>query len=243
MSTIRPNRFLGLCNRLKPDFRIPYEQQDTSHFLYFLLDRLHDELKVEDTPEHRASYATGDYETDPFSYFCDTPEYIKWNDNLLKHEGVSPINRAFQIQQQTTLECGRCRFKSKNYDYSSMLHLNLNGSEQYLETLIRQNLKPENLSEDLGNAWKCPNCEKLARELDDLREKAKELLEVQLEEEPVHVVQKQPKKRSRFFRIGSSKSHEEDVRVTSASTVPRASWVVKPLPKNTWSSSSCQASW
>lgn len=165
---IKPVSFLRLCSQLKPDLKIPTEQQDTSQFLYFIMDRLHHEMRISDTPENRARFRTNDPETDPFATFSSRKEYIKWHTALLKNEGVSPINALFQVQQETCLKCGRCGHKSFNYDYSSMLHLNLDGHEHHLNDLIMKNLTVEELSDRLGNAWNCPNCEKMIKRLSEL---------------------------------------------------------------------------
>ncbi|KAH3662125.1 hypothetical protein OGAPHI_006306 [Ogataea philodendri] len=169
-SVVRPTNFVRLCSLLKPDLRIPHEQQDTSQFLYFLLDRLHNELRIDDTPANRQNFKTQNPETDPFTDYGTTKEYLKWNAQLLKSEGVSPINKLFQIQQETTLSCERCGYVSLNYDNSCMMTLNLNGKEYYLNDLILKNLKPEELSERLGNAWNCPKCQKLIAELKQLED-------------------------------------------------------------------------
>ncbi|KAG7700322.1 hypothetical protein KL930_001010 [Ogataea haglerorum] len=169
-AVVRPNNFVRLCSYLRPDLKIPHEQQDTSQFLYFILNRLHDELRIDDSPANRQSFKTNNPETDPFTDYGSSKEYLSWNSQLLKSEGVSPINKLFQIQQETKLKCGRCGYVSLNYDNLSMMNLNLNGNEYYLNDLILRNLEPEELSERLGNAWNCPKCEKLSAELKQLEE-------------------------------------------------------------------------
>ncbi|QPG74348.1 hypothetical protein FOA43_001675 [Brettanomyces nanus] len=176
---VKPGRFLRQCSNLKPNFNIPYEQQDTSQFLYFLMGRLHDELKIEDTPRNREVFSTRDNETDPFSMYSTRNEYRKWHDSMMKNEGVSPINGLFQIQQETCLKCGRCGYKSFNYDYSSMMHLNLNGKEYHLNDLIMKNLTVEEISERLGNAWNCPACEKMAKKLKFLESRCMDNMEME----------------------------------------------------------------
>ena len=175
---VKPVRFVKLCAQLKPDFRIPYEQQDTSQFLYFIMEKLHNELKISDTPQNREMFKTGDPETDPFALYSSRKGYIKWHDSLVQSEGVSPINGLFQIQQESCLHCGRCGYQSYNFDYSSMLHLNLSGEEYHLSDLILKNLKVEELSDRFGNAWKCPSCEKMANRLSNLEHKCTEYTEL-----------------------------------------------------------------
>lgn len=174
---VKPGQFVSMCSHLKPDLNIPYEQQDTSQFLYFVMGRLHSEMKIQDTPSNRQRFHTGDPETDPFASYSARQEYKNWHKSLIDHEGVSPINGLFQIQQETCLNCGRCGFKSYNYDYCSMLHLNLTGQERSLNELIMKNLKVEELSERLGNAWNCPNCAKMTRRLQQLENKCYEMVD------------------------------------------------------------------
>ncbi|VEU22985.1 DEKNAAC104197 [Brettanomyces naardenensis] len=195
---VKPARFVRLCSILKPDFNIPYEQQDTSQFLYFIMDKLHSELKIEDTPQNRETFRTGDQETDPFAMYSTRKEYKKWHDSLMKTEGVSPINGLFQIQQETCLTCGRCGYKSFNYDYSSMMHLNLNGREYHLNDLIMKNLTVEELSDRLGNAWKCPSCEKMEKRLLSMENRCRDKVEL---EPATDSDSSTTRKRSSFFKL------------------------------------------
>ncbi|ODV84295.1 hypothetical protein CANARDRAFT_29176 [[Candida] arabinofermentans NRRL YB-2248] len=167
-TTIRPNNLMRLCSKLKPDLNIPNEQQDTSQFFYFIMDRLHNELKIEDTLQNREIYSTQNPETDPFTNLISNEAYIKWHTTLIKNEGVSPITKLFQIQHQMNLRCQRCGYESINYDYSFMLNLNMDGNEHHLSDLIKKNLEKEELSDRLGNAWNCPQCEKYSKELKEL---------------------------------------------------------------------------
>ncbi len=204
---VKPMRFVSLCAQLKPDFRVPYEQQDTSQFLYFIMERLHNELKITDTPENREMFKTGDPETDPFALYSSRNGYIKWHDSLVQSEGVSPINGLFQIQQESCLHCGRCGYQSYNFDYSSMLNLNLKGDEYHLSDLILKNLKVEELSDRFGNAWKCPSCEKLAKRLFSLEHKCAEYLNTKYDT-PNNETDQSSKKRN-FFSHMHKKSKDK----------------------------------
>ncbi|GMF08115.1 unnamed protein product [[Candida] boidinii] len=134
---VKPSQFLSICNKIRPDFNIPVEQQDTSQFLYFLMDRLHTEVSILDTPQNRIDFKTQNVNNDPFRDFSTNKDYLKWHKTLLKNEGVSPIGKFFQIQTETRLKCSRCGHKTYNYDHSIMLTLNFqsNSSKKFGSSL------------------------------------------------------------------------------------------------------------
>lgn len=131
---VKPSQFLSICNKIRPDFNIPVEQQDTSQFLYFLMDRLHTEVSILDTPQNRIDFKTQNVNNDPFRDFSTNKDYLKWHKTLLKNEGVSPIGKFFQIQTETRLKCSRCGHKTYNYDHSIMLTLNFQSNSSKKST-------------------------------------------------------------------------------------------------------------
>lgn len=160
--SIVPSRFLRTCIQLRPDLRIPSEQQDTQEFLMFMLDHLHDELSnseavVNDYPELMEHADCGG-------------EYEKWFEGLIK-QGFSPISKIFQGQLQDSLQCKACGYKSSNYSTFYMLSLSIPKSTNLLrkqkkvalEECIEMFTNDEILTGD--NAWDCPKCSKKREQL------------------------------------------------------------------------------
>jgi len=156
--SIIPSGFLKKCVSIRPDLKIPTEQQDTQEFLMFLLDHLHDELSnsnnvVEDYPELMSfdSNLGNDYQ--------------KWFEGLIK-QGFSPISEIFQGQLKDTLKCCKCGFESSNFSTFYMLSLVIPKISPYgrklkkiqLEDCIDLFTNEEILTGE--NAWDCPKCNK-----------------------------------------------------------------------------------
>jgi ubiquitin carboxyl-terminal hydrolase 7/11 len=155
--SIVPSGFLKACIQLRPDLKIPSEQQDTQEFLMFLLGQLHDELSnsnvvVNDYPELMQHELQGE-------------DYEKWFDGLLR-QGLSPVSKYFQGQLQDSLQCQKCGYKSSNYSTFYMLSLvipklSISGKKLKrinLEDCIQMFTNEEVLSG--ANAWDCPKCSK-----------------------------------------------------------------------------------
>lgn len=156
-ANIAPTKFLRVLSSLKPDFNIPFEQQDAQEFLLFMIDRLHEEL---------AKKPVGDF-VDYISKWKITvnpkerDEYLKWYHQLLQHEGESPINDLCQGHVQSKLSCNTCGHKSISYSPFSILSLpipNANSRGVDLTDCLRYYTQDEVLSGE--NAWRCPKCNK-----------------------------------------------------------------------------------
>lgn len=136
-----------------PALNIPNEQQDTSQVLYLLLDALHEELKG-DTPP-----AFGDRQLQ------------KWFAETIAHEGFSNVQNLFQTVTEIEMRCTRCGHMSVRYEMSNVLHLSLEGAGLVtLDQVIQNNLKGEEMSERLGNAWDCDGCRKAQKSIKRLSE-------------------------------------------------------------------------
>ena len=85
--SIAPTKFIRVTSLLKPDFNIPYEQQDAQEFLLFVLERLHLELSNKSI---ETNYELEDYirKWDINVNMKDRNEYLKWYLSLVKLEGT-----------------------------------------------------------------------------------------------------------------------------------------------------------
>ncbi|ODV60437.1 ubiquitin-specific protease UBP11, partial [Ascoidea rubescens DSM 1968] len=161
---IDPSNFLRTCSILNPHLNIPYDQQDTQEFLMFLLDRTHNELSQSD-------YIINQYPhlIKPINYFTNISsnnierlQYDKWFNNLIKNQGVSPINLFFEGKFQSSLKCLICSKISRNFSTFSILSLpipDINSRSIYIEECFTAFTDDEILTGD--NAWACPNCKSL----------------------------------------------------------------------------------
>lgn len=160
--SVVPTGFLKVINYLRPDLRIPDDQQDTQEFLMVILDRLHDELS------NQAIVA--DEYPDLLLYDQDrmnvhSKEYKKWFEENVVGNGLAPIDHIFQGQIENILECQRCG--NSSYSYSTFYVLSLampkpststfsRSKRVKLEDCINMFTSDEILSGE--NAWDCPKC-------------------------------------------------------------------------------------
>lgn len=160
--SVVPTGFLKMCNRLRPDLRIPDDQQDTQEFLMLMLDRLHDELSNQET-------VINDYPDlllyDAEKLKVQQDEYKAWFENINIKNGLSPIDHIFQGQIENSLNCQRCGFSSYNYSSFYVLSLAIpkpssatfsRSKRVKLEDCLNMFTSDEILSGE--NAWNCPKC-------------------------------------------------------------------------------------
>ncbi|KAL3232542.1 Uncharacterized protein RNJ44_04458 [Nakaseomyces bracarensis] len=160
--TVVPSGFLKVSNLLRPDLRIPDDQQDTQEFLLFVLNRLHDELANQST-------VVNDYSElmlyDDEKLMVDKTKYKKWYESTVINSGLSPIDSIFQGQMENTLHCQRCGYQSSNYSTFYVLSLALpkpstptfsRTGRVKLENCINMFTSDEVLTGE--NAWDCPKC-------------------------------------------------------------------------------------
>lgn len=167
--TVVPSGFLKVCNALRPDLRIPDDQQDTQEFLLFVLNRLHDELA-------NPSSVANDYPElmlyDDEKLMVDKIKYKNWYESTVINSRLSPIDSIFQGQMENTLHCERCGYQSSNYSTFYVLSLALpkpstptfsRTGRVKLENCINMFTSDEVLTGE--NAWDCPKCGSATDEL------------------------------------------------------------------------------
>ncbi|KAG7191319.1 uncharacterized protein KQ657_003560 [Scheffersomyces spartinae] len=187
-SNITPANFIRTVKHFKPEFNVPFEQQDAQEFLIFVLDQLHNEtrFKPQNTPvvDDRLLCAQKDKD-----------EYAKWYDDLIKYEGLSPIHDLFQGHLQSKLICYKCSHESASYSSFTILSLPIpsSGSMVNLSDCLMYYTQDEVLKGD--NAWKCPKCSKAVDALEGHR----------LDNNPVFHV-----KKSGIFKFKRSKSPSKE---------------------------------
>ncbi|EJS43332.1 ubp7p [Saccharomyces arboricola H-6] len=198
--SVVPTGFLKVINQLRPDLKIPDDQQDTQEFLMILLDRLHDELSNQ-------QYVANDY-PNLLLYNADAlnvsnNEYKHWFDKNVIGNGISPIDDIFQGQMENSLQCKRCGYTTFNYSTFYVLSLAIPRPSIKLSQLGRSNEKRVKLEDCINmftsdeilsgeNAWDCPRCGPTASASASVSASA-------LENESAIV--KSKKKKSRFFTL------------------------------------------
>ncbi|CAI2034976.1 hypothetical protein SEUBUCD650_0I00240 [Saccharomyces eubayanus] len=164
--SVVPTGFLKVFNQLRPDLRIPDDQQDTQEFLMILLDRLHDELSNQ--PHVANDYPNLLlYDADGLKVF--NKEYKHWFDKNVIGNGISPIDDIFQGQMENSLQCKRCGYTTFNYSTFYVLSLAIPRRSTRLSKLGRPNEKRVKLEDCINmftsdevlsgeNVWDCPHC-------------------------------------------------------------------------------------
>ncbi|KAK6463601.1 hypothetical protein DFJ63DRAFT_126791 [Scheffersomyces coipomensis] len=169
-NSIAPTKFIRVSSLLKPDFNIPYEQQDAQEFLLFVLDRLHEELADKQTFDNPIEIENYMRKWNININMNDKGEYVKWYTTVLKHEGSSPIHDLFQGHLQNKLICNKCGYESISYSQFSILSLpiprSIHGNVVNLSDCLKYYTEEEVLSGE--NAWNCPKCSKNGSTTDEV---------------------------------------------------------------------------
>lgn len=171
-ASIAPTKFIRISSLLKPDFNIPYEQQDSQEFLLFVLDRLHEELSSDKQEAKELNVVLfenymREWKINVLSH--ELEGYYKWYKSLIEFEGTSPIHDLFEGHLQNKLVCNKCKYESINYSPFTILSLPIpsrsihggNGTPNSpidLSDCLRYYTQDEILSGE--NAWNCPKCNK-----------------------------------------------------------------------------------
>lgn len=195
-------RFLSIVAKKNPEFNIPHEQQDSSQFLYYIVDQLHKELKFS------SSRALELHLVEINNRLSE--KYTKYQYKLLEDEGYSYIKDLFNIREGVKMKCNRCGYTSVKYDTSIMLHLSINKRSTSLNEIMSFNFQPEEMSERLGNAWSCDGCKESEKRFNELQDKVDtyyDIINATTKLEP-GINEQHHKKKKKFFRpfgITSSK--------------------------------------
>lgn len=223
--SVVPTGFLKVLNFLRPDLKIPDDQQDTQEFLMVILDRLHDELSnqalvADEYPDLLL------YDEDRMK--VNKKEYKKWFEESVLGNGLAPIDHIFQGQIENILECQRCG--NSSYSYSTFYVLSLaipkpssstfsRSKRVKLEDCINMFTNDEILSGE--NSWDCPKCcDPLYNHSDSKKSKKKKRVE-RGDEAP---------SKSRIFRLNSKRSRSKSpFRMLGGSKSLLTDWKPKEL--------------
>lgn len=227
--SVVPTSFLKVLNHLRPDLRIPDDQQDTQEFLMVALDRLHDELS------NQAAVAN-EYPDlllyDEHQMDVNGKEYKKWFEESVIGNGLAPIDHIFQGQIENILECQRCGNSSFSYSTFYVLSLAIpkpststfsRAKRVKLEDCINMFTNDEILSGE--NAWDCPKCGSAVTDMGPNHlKKSKKKKKSELGEER--------RSKSGFFRIHSKSNRSKSpFRMLGSTKFPLAmeDWKSKEL--------------
>jgi len=204
--SVVPIAFLKTCSILRPDLKIPDDQQDTQEFLMLMLDRLHDELSKQDEVVNKNPKLLL-YDTTHLK--VNEKEYKKWFDENIMGNGLSPIDDFFQGQMESCLQCERCGYCTYNYSSFYVLSLAIPKKQKgftklsksiNLEECISMFTADEILSGE--NAWNCPRCyEEQKKKLLEKKKKVKQSQNLQV---PTKSLERSREKHS-IFKFGGSK--------------------------------------
>lgn len=153
-ASIAPTKFMRTLSAMKPDFNIPFEQQDAQEFLLFVLDKLHEEQAHQ--PDVAATYLDK-YRGNVIP--AEEESYLNWCKKLTQQEGQSFVTDTVQGHIQSKLVCNKCNHKSISYSLFTILSLPIPlGNNVNLTDCLKYYTQDEVLSGD--NAWRCPHCDK-----------------------------------------------------------------------------------
>ncbi|KAG0288002.1 ubiquitin-specific protease doa4 [Dissophora globulifera] len=159
---ISPTSFRYAIGGFAPQFR-GTEQHDSQEFLSFLLDGLHEDLKLPANPPIPADADEGS-EADEARMEA-LPEYeaseIAWRRYLRRDNSI--VVNLFQGQFRNRLCCTKCGKTSTTYNAFMYLSLPIkvktsSRQPQTLQSCLNAFVEPEMMDGD--NAWNCPHCKK-----------------------------------------------------------------------------------
>ncbi|KAH7049928.1 hypothetical protein BKA57DRAFT_393347 [Linnemannia elongata] len=161
-SLVSPTGFRNEISGFAPQFK-GNEQHDSQEFLSFLLDGLHEDLKL--TPRLLPPGADDEGSEADEARMEALPEIeaseIAWQRYLRRDSSI--IVNIFQGQYKSRLCCSKCGKTSTTYNPFMYLTLPVKAKSsgrqpQTLTSCLNAFVEPELMEGD--NAWNCPNCKK-----------------------------------------------------------------------------------
>ncbi|KAF9170063.1 ubiquitin-specific protease doa4 [Mortierella sp. AD011] len=158
---VSPTSFRYAISGFAPQFK-GGEQHDSQEFLSFLLDGLHEDLKLEPRPPPPGDDEGSEADDARMEML---PEYeasdIAWNRYLRRDNSI--IVNLFQGQFKNRLCCTKCGKTSTTYNAFMYLALPIKAKvsgrqPQTLSSCLNAFVEPEIMDGD--NAWNCPHCKK-----------------------------------------------------------------------------------
>ncbi|KAI7817153.1 hypothetical protein BC939DRAFT_16908 [Gamsiella multidivaricata] len=158
---VSPTSFRYAIGGFAPQFK-GTEQHDSQEFLSFLLDGLHEDLKLEPRPPPPGDDEGSEADE---ARMESLPEYeaseIAWQRYLRRDNSI--VVNLFQGQFMNRLQCTKCGKTSTTYNAFMYLALPIMAKtsgrqSQTLLSCLNAFVEPEIMEGD--NAWNCPKCQK-----------------------------------------------------------------------------------
>ncbi|RKP01610.1 hypothetical protein CXG81DRAFT_11753 [Caulochytrium protostelioides] len=159
-TVVVPSKFKDVIGKYHPEFQ-GSDQQDSSEFLQFIMDAMHEDMNVARRPG-----VTPEKEPDDEEHLSDQVAASRaWQRYTRLNWSI--IVDLFQGQLQSRLTCLTCRKTSTTYNafmyltlpIPEMNRLQQRGGPVYLEECLDKFLEVETLSG--ADAWHCPRCKQL----------------------------------------------------------------------------------
>ncbi|KAF9406838.1 ubiquitin-specific protease doa4 [Podila epigama] len=158
---VSPTSFRYAIAGFAPQFK-GTEQHDSQEFLSFLLDGLHEDLKMEPQPAPEGENEGSEQDEERMEKL---PEYeasrIAWERYLRRDNSI--VVSLFQGQFKNRLCCSKCGKTSTTYNAFMYLALPIKAKvsgrqPQTLLSCLNAFVEPETMEGE--NAWNCPQCKK-----------------------------------------------------------------------------------
>ncbi|KAI9887730.1 MAG: ubiquitin-specific protease doa4 [Watsoniomyces obsoletus] len=156
---VSPKSFREVVARLNTDFRDPDVQHDANDFLFFLLDKLHEDLNL-NWSRNRLNDLTPAEERKRESMPPQVASRVEWG--RWAHRNNSWVSSLFAGQHMSRLQCPVCGCTSTSYEtfYTLPLEIPRKG-KAHITDCLKNYTKEEKLGSE--DTWTCPNC-KVPRE-------------------------------------------------------------------------------
>lgn len=165
---IVPRSFKKLIGEKNAEF-VGYGQNDSQELMSFILDKLHEELKISvdvtynNVPDHVNEYVNRKQNGDKdLIQYKNTPtyliyKYMKYWESHVKNS-YSIINELFMGMYCTENSCDECHKKSLVFEPYNILHVPIDDNNCDLESCVKKLVTIEKL--EGTNKYKCDSCNK-----------------------------------------------------------------------------------